>query len=231
MKGLSKALGAAFLVGGLALIVAVFFLFLKNCQPENLFYLNLAVCCVMYITSFVTMYDLVGSVEDVAKAAPGFGIRWVADGTYALSVIALVALSIVYQLNFNLCLIIHIAVLLLYLWAAFVASRMSNLVNKFEQKEEQRRSGLELIKSRLDEVEVSCRLSNVSSYIPKIEKIREELRYISPSDAAMAQTLEAKIVEALALVDVKLSSAGDADGIEAGLDQVLSLLDMRKKQY
>lgn len=231
MKGLSKALGAAFLVGGLALIVAVFFLFLKNCQPENLFYLNLAVCCVMYITSFVTMYDLVGSVEDVAKAAPGFGIRWVADGIYALSVIALVALSIVYQLNFNLCLIIHIAVLLLYLWAAFVASRMSNLVNKFEQKEEQRRSGLELIKSRLDEVEVSCRLSNVSSYIPKIEKIREELRYISPSDAAMAQTLEAKIVEALALVDVKLSSAGDADGIEAGLDQVLSLLDMRKKQY
>ena len=62
MKGLSKVLGAAFLVGGLALIVAVFFLFLKECQPENLFYLNMAVCCLMYIISFVTMYDIVGSV-------------------------------------------------------------------------------------------------------------------------------------------------------------------------
>ena len=231
MKGLSKALGDAFLVGGLALIVAVFFLFLKNCQPENLFYLNLAVCCIMYITSFVTMYDLVGSVDDVAKAAPGFGMRWIADGTYAVSVIALVALSIVYQLNFNLCIVIHIAILLLYLWAAFVASRMSNLVTKFEEKETQRKSGLEQVRARLDEVELACRLANVSSYIPKIDKIRDELRYISPSDSAMAQTLESKIVESLALVNVKLSSAGKAEDIEAGLDQVLLLMDMRKKQY
>ena len=231
MKGLSKALGAAFLVGGLALIVAVFFLFLKECQPENLFYLNMAVCCLMYIISFVTMYDIVGSVDDVAKAAPGFGLRWLADGTYIFSVILLVVLSIVYQLNFNLCLLIHFAILLLYLWAAFVASRMGNLVTKFEEKEVQRKNSLEQIKARLDEVELAYRLPNAPSYIPKIEKIREELRYISPSDAAMAQTIEAKIVEALALVSVKLSSNGVAEEIEAGLDQVLVLIDMRKKQY
>ena len=47
----------------------------------------------------------------------------------------------------------------------------------------------------------------------------------------MAQTLESKIVESLALVNVKLSSAGKAEDIEAGLDQVLLLMDMRKKQY
>lgn len=231
MKGLSKVLGAAFLVGGLALIAAVFFLFLKECQPENLFYLNLAACCLMYVVSFVTMYDIVGSVDDVAKAAAGFGLRWIADGTYIFSVILLVVLSIVCQLNFNLCLIIHIALLLVYLWSVFVASRMGNLVSGFEKKEEQRKSGLELIKSRLDEVELSCRLSSGGSYMPKIENIREELRYISPSDGAAAQTIEAKIVEALALVSVKLSSNGVAEEIEAGLDQVLVLIDMRKKQY
>jgi len=231
MKDMSKALVAAFLVGGLALIVAAFFLFLKECQPENLFYLNLTASCAVYMIAFFTMFDVVGSVDKVGSTASGFGLRWISDGLYALMAVALIVLSIVFELPFKVCLIVHMALLLCYLFMVFISSKTGSLTSSYENKEKERKSGLEQIKASLAAVELKCRMSSDGACLPMLDKIREELRFISPGNEAAARMIEDQILDVLLLVDTMLGSAGNEEKVKQGLEKCLALIDMRKKQY
>lgn len=231
MKNLSKAAVAAFLVGGLALIIATFFLFLKECQPENLFYLNLVAACMVYLISFFTMFDVVGTVDEVGRRASGLGLRWMSDGLYLLFAIALIVVSIIYELPFKVCLIIHIALLLGYLFMVFVSSKIGTMTSSFEEKEKERKSGMDQIKASLTGLKLKCRMSSDQACLSMLDKIREELRFVSPSNDAAARMIEDQILGVLSLVDTMLASSGNEDKIKAELDKCLSLIDMRKKEY
>lgn len=231
MKNLSKAVVAAFLVGGLALIIAAFFLFLKDIQPENLFWLNLVASCAVYIIAFCTMFDVTGSVDKVGRTASGFGLRWMSDGIYFLCSITLIVLSIVNSWPFNVCLIIHVALLLGYLFMVFVSTKLGSMTSSYEDREKERKSSLEKIKTALTGLELKCRMTSNEAYLPVIDKISEELRFISPGNSGAAQMIENQIIDVLALVDVQLASPDNEAKIKDNFDKCLSLIDMRKKQY
>ena len=115
MKNVSKFVSYLFLIAGIGNICAVFFLFLKNIQEEKLFYLNLIVSCLVYTLIFFRAFDIFGSVDKVAGAGSGYGLKWTGLRLYFFLAMGLVVVSIIAKLGFNLCLIAHIVLLFVLL--------------------------------------------------------------------------------------------------------------------
>lgn len=231
MKNVNRFISALFLLGGAALIIAVFLLFLKDVQAADLLYLNMTACCLAYIITFVSAFDLLGPVDKVKKGAPGYGLRWAATWMYLISVTATVVLSIPIGLGFNLYLILHIVYLFFFLLTTAMSVAIAHTVNAREAKEEARKSGLKEIQARVSMLEAECAM-NAAHLSPKVEEIKEEMRYVTASDSPAAGALEAKLIRQIALVTVKLESpTTDSAAVEQGLDACLKLIELRKKQY
>lgn len=231
MKNINKSLFLLFLLGGIAIIVAVFLLFLKEALEPDMLYLNMISCCVAYAITFVSAADIIGSVKRVSKAAPGYGLRWTAEWIYLPVVIITIVLSIILGLGFKLCLILHIIYLFLFLMITALSVALSHNVNDFEAKEEARRSGLKDIQARIAMLEAQCAL-NAGQFAPKVAQIKEEMRYVTASDSPAAAALEEKLVRQLALAEVKMEGpVTDAEAVGKELETCLKLIELRKKQY
>lgn len=231
MKNINRSICALFLLGGVALIIAIFLLFLKEVQATDLLYLNMTACCLAYVITFTTAFDLLGPVGQVKKAAPGYGLRWTATWIYLPAVTATVALSIILSLGFNLCLILQIAYLFCFLMMTTLSVAISHNVNAHETKEAVRRSGLNEIQTNIALLEAQCTI-NAAHLAPKVAQIKEETRYITASDSPAAAALEAKLLKQISLATVKLESpAIDSADVEKELDACLTLIELRKKQY
>lgn len=231
MKNINKALCLFFLLGGVALIVAIFLLFLKEVLEPDMLYLNMVSCCVAYAITFVSAADIIGSVKRVSKAAPGYGLRWTAEWIYLPAVIVTVVLSIILKLGFNLCLILQISYLFVFLMLTVLSVALSHNVNSFEAKEEVRKSGLKDIQTRIAMVEAQCAI-NAGALSPKVAQIKEEIRYVTASDSPAAAALEEKLIGQLALLEVKLSEPVIAqESVAQELETCLKLIELRKKQY
>lgn len=231
MKNINKALCLFFLLGGVALIVAVFLLFLKEILEPDMLYLDIVSCCVAYVITFVSAADIIGSVSRVSKAAPGYGLRWTAEWIYLPAVIVTVILSIVLQLGFNLCLILQICYLFVFLMMTVLSVALSHNVNGFEAKEEARRSGLKDIQAGIAMLEAQCAMNAVAQ-APEVARIKEEMRYVTASDSPAAAALEEKIIRQLSLLEVKLSDpAADRKVVDQEFEACLKLIELRKKQY
>ena len=75
MKNTSKIISYLFLIAGLGIIIAAYFLFLKDYQEEKLFYLNMVATCLVYAIIFLRAFDIFGPVDKVAKNSSGYGLK------------------------------------------------------------------------------------------------------------------------------------------------------------
>lgn len=231
MKTFNKAASLFFLLGGIAIIVAVFLLFLKDIQSADMLYLNMISCCVAYVVTFVSAFDILGPVARVSKASPGYGLRWVAEWIYLPAVVVTVVLSMVMGLGFNLCLILQIVYLFVFLMMSMMSVVLAGNVNSFEDKEKVRKSGLEEIRTEITMLEVRCAM-NAGGLSSRVEVLKEAVRYITASDAPAAAALEERLARQISLVAVKLESpVVDQEAVEKELDVCMSLVELRKKQY
>ena len=231
MKNINRSICALFLLGGVALIIAVFLLFLKEVLAVDMLYLNMTACCLAYIITFVSAFDLLGPVAQVKKGAPGYGLRWTATWIYLPAVTATVTLSIILGLGFNLCLILHLAYLFCFLLMTVLSVTIAHNVNAHEVKEEVRRSGLKEIQTNMVLLEAQCAM-NAAHLSPKVERIKEEMRYVTASDSPAAKALESKILSQISLATVKVEAPlVDTAAVEKELDACLTLIELRKKQY
>ena len=231
MKNTNRSIGLFFLLGGMALIIAIFLLFLKDMQAADLLCLNMTACCLAYAITFISVSDLLGPVDQVKKAAPGYGLRWTATWIYLPAVTATVTLSIILGLGFNLCLILQIAYLFGFLMMTALSVAIAHNVAAHETKETVRKSGLNEIQTNIAILEAQC-ATNAAHLAPKVARIKEEIRYITASDSPAASALEAKILKQIALVAVRLESpVTEPDSVGKELDACMTLIELRKKQY
>lgn len=228
----SKIISSLFLVGGIGIIIAIFFLFLKDCQEEKLFYLNLVVSCLIYSVIFIRSFDIFGTVEQVAASSSGYGIKWYGVWFYTPIAIALVIASIILEWQFDYCLIGHLILLFILFMFFFLGSITKKNVNEVMGNIEARKSGLKDIANQLSLLEMNCKMSNGTEYLDSVNSLREAVRYITASDSQMAKTLEEKLSLKIQLIASQVEhSSQPADVINAEFKDCMSLVELRKNQY
>lgn len=232
MNKTSKLLSILFLIGGLGIIIAVYFLFLKNVQETNLFYLNLIATCLVYGIVLLRVSDIFGSVERVAKAGSGYGLKWLGVWLYTPLALALIVFSIILGLGFNLCIIGHIILLFGLLVFFFLGSLTKNNVNEVIDKIDARKSGLKEISAQIDVLEMQNKLNNGALYQDAIDKLRENVRYITGSDKPAAVELENKLIEKIRLIASQIEhDSQTAEVINEEFQDCMKIIELRKKQY
>lgn len=228
----SKIISSLFLLGGLGILVAVFFLLLKDIQAEDLFYLNLIVSAFILVVFFVRAFDIFGSVESVAQKGSGYGISWAGLALYAPVAVGLIVVSIILALPFTLCLLAHLLLILILMMYFFLGSLTRKNVNAAVDKIEVRKSGLKDIQDQLTLLEISCKMGNGNEYLDKVASLREAVRYITASDSQMAKTLESKLSSTIQLINSQVEhNSQTSEVINKEFGDCMSLVELRKKQY
>jgi len=232
MKASLKYLSGLLLLGGLGIIIAAFFLFLKDLQDEKLFYLNLAVTCLVYFVILYRSSDLFGSVETVARSSSGYGLKWLEVWIYAPLAIALVVVSFIYGLGFNLCLLVQLALLLVLISFFFVGALVKHNVNEVVGKIEAKKTGLKEIAAQIDLLEMQNKLAGRGACQEDIDRLRENLRFITASDSPSAIALENKLIEKIRLIISRVERKSETPEVfHSDIEECLAIVELRKKQY
>lgn len=232
MKNSSKIISILFLLGGLGIIIATYFLFWKDIQEEKLFYLNMVATCLVYAIIFLRTTDIFGSVDKVAQSSSGYGLKWYGVWVYTPLALGLIVFSIIYGLSFNICLIGHFVLLFILLQFFFLGSVVKNNVNEVIGNIEARKAGLKEIATQIDLLEMQSKLTKGPSYQEAIDKMRENVRFITASDKPAAVAFENKLIEKIRLIASQIEhNSQPADVINAEFDECMSIIELRKNQY
>ncbi len=232
MNNTSKLFGWLLYLAGLGLVIAAFVLFLDECQEKNMFYMNMIVSCLIFSVAYFNVFDVYGLVSKVKDSTSSFGLAWIGSGIYLLSATALVVCSILLHLGFNLCLIVHLALIFVFCIFLFMGSIVKSNVNKAERDVKARKAGLDNINAKMTMLEIACSGGEGRQYLEAVESLKEELRFVTPSESAAALAVEDKIADKITLVTSQIErSTQPADVILAGLKDCKSLIELRKKQY
>lgn len=228
----SKIISSLFLLGSLGILIAAFFLFLKDVQEEKLFYLNLVASCVVVTVIFLRAFDILGSVDSVAKKGSSYGINWYGVAFYTPLAVGLIVCSIIYQIPFNYCLIGHLLLILSLLMFFFIGSLTRKNVNSVMDKIESRKSGLKNIQDQVSILEMTCKMGNRNEYLEKVSSLRDAVRFITASDSQMAKNLEDKLSSTIQLINSQIEhNSQTSEVINKEFNDCMSIVELRKKQY
>lgn len=232
MESSHKTIGILLVLGGLGVIVAVFFLLLDDIQSRDIFYLNLIVSCLVYVLLVLRSNDIFGTVEQVAESGSGFGLKWRGLSLYAPLAVLAVALSFLLHLGFALWLIVQIVLLLMFLGYQFIGAVASSNVNMAIEVVEERKTSLNETKSRVDALEMACRMKGQMSYIESIESVKEHLRYVTPSVNPSALELEDKLKSRIEKMTSQIElGVYNQELAQQDFKECLVIIEMRKKLY
>ena len=232
MKNKFGLLSALFLLAGLGIIIATFFLLLRNLQEENLFYLNLAASCFVFITIFFRFFDILGTTRKVADSGSAYGLRWYGVRFYIPLALALVILSILLKWPFNPCLIGHLILLFILLMFFFLGAIAKKSVNESMVKIEARKDGLKKLSEQISYLEAQNQIYNSGIYQQEINRLKEGVRYITASSNPSAINLEKQLLEKLRDMTQQMEhSSQSKDVIHSEFKECMTLIELRKKQY
>lgn len=233
MKNSSNTIfGIMFLLAGLGIIIAIYFLFLRECQEKNLFILNITATCVVFAVVYLRSFDIFGTVGKVAHSGAGYGLKWHGVSIYAPLALILIILSIIFGWGFSFCLIGHLIFLFILLMFFFLGSVAKDNVNNVTDKIEARKSGLKEIAIQLDMLEMQCRLGAGGDYLDLVNALRENVRYITASDKRAAIDLENKLIAKIRLITGQIEHTSQSGEVVKGeLEECLAIMELRKKQY
>ena len=79
---------------------------------------------------------------------------------------------------------------------------------------------------------MQSKLGKGPSYQEAIDKLRENVRFITASDDPVAVAYENKLIEKIRLIASQLEhNSQSAEVINAEFDECMSIIELRKKQY
>ncbi len=232
MKNKSSLFYILFLLAGLGIIIAAFFLLLKNLQEEKLFYLNLSVSCFVFVTIFLRASDIFGNIVKVSSSGAAYGLRWYGVNFYTPLAILLVVLSILLSWDFNSCLIGHLILIFILLLFFFLGSLVKSSVNASMAKIENRKRGCKELSEQISYLETICRLNQNGTYQEEVNLLKEGIRFITASDKPEAIALEKRLSEKIRLIAHQMEhSSQPADVYHSEFTECMTLIELRKNQF
>lgn len=196
MKQKSPALGYILFLFGIALIFTGFFIIFPEEKRNNIFWLNLIVICLIYFLNFANLFGLLGIYFDFNKQIAGLGMRLAYLRLYNLFAIGVITICWYKQVDFKYQLYLQL-IGLFFLGVLFFLSRLSTShAASVQEEQNQSRRGKEDILKSIHQLELlfSKDSAKWSSEKQKVELLKENVRYLSPTDNHSAVSLDNEII-------------------------------------
>ena len=197
--------------------------------PTEVLILNIIVATIIYALLFVDVLLPWVQWSDPSQRSVGtLGLRWTLTVIYAVvAILLMVIANLVFQWWFVWQLFAH-GVLWVLLILAFVSFFSSYA------KVEQNSKGVQLMKNAIELVTVlMIENSGLSeTFINRVYTIKDELRYLAPSNTPEARTLEAEFVQTANEVALAIPNyTTNSEQVEKLLSKLEHIYKIRKSTY
>lgn len=221
---------------GLALVICACNLIFAN-FATNLLVLNTVVACVVFIVVLLNIFKpLIDRADPSQPQVASMGMRWISVSIY--SVLAIAAMAVcninVQPLDFKYQLLVQ--GILLFGMAIFTTATLKASIQTTEvyRREEtlkrQKQSLRDSAEALVDELQSGRQVP--SEVRQRAEVLRDELRYISPSNAPQAIAIDQQMENIMEEIGTRAPNYdANASQINELLDKLFRLLKQRKSIY
>lgn len=222
------------LFAGLGLIVTGFFLFIPEADRNDVFCLNISVVSVVFLANYINFFGLFGLHLNFDSQIASLGIRW--SFIRAYSIIAILAILICwhYKVEFRHQLYIQLIGGFFLLLTVFLAQLSSEKASSVAIEQEDNRAGKTEILRLIQQFDLmfSSNTDNWQTEKHAIDTLKENVRYLSPSNDKSARDLDEEIAVTLQKAYTCLCGT-DSERAEfpSFLKTCESLLTLRKSTY
>ena len=224
------------LIGEILLIAS--FLHFGEKLNENVLVLNICVSSIIYLLIFSSfLFPLLDLKDKSQSAVASLGINWFITITYSFSALILMlffSLTKSQEFKIETQILVHFILLFLLLIGGFISTKASEKVTEVFQEQNAQRSKLneiqKLTKNAFSRIELMNGISPELKF--KVNKISEDLRYISPSNSVDAYNIESNLLEMINKInDLLYHYDNNKESIETTVKQCEQLIKERKQVY
>jgi hypothetical protein len=234
MKQRSQTFGYIVLIAGLALIFTGFFLFVPQEKRNDVFWLDLATVCLVFLVSSLTELGLFGINFDFEKQIGGLGIRLVYIRLYSLFAIAIIAIGYFADVHFRYQLFFQLLAAFILLIGYFFSHLSSGKAVSVQAEQDIERKGKDEILRALNQFEILFTGDSTkwAGEKQKINFLKEDVRYLSPSNNQSAADIDSEIASTIQQA-YAIARNKNEGGVEVFLllNKCEELLKLRKNTY
>lgn len=220
------------MLAGEVLLCVGMVLLLGDVEPTNLLVVNTVAISMVYLLIFASSFDLFDEVSVEGSSTAGLGLTIYGVVSFAVLSICCIVASYVWRWDLAIAILAQGGALFV-LFTFLILSRMAlsgvtEGTNIVESRKESLRHAMHL----LDRVELQAKIDGSKPRRAQdVEKIKEELRYVTFSDRDNAQYLDDKLIGAIGELSSLLSSAtSDNRQWSDVVDRCLVVIKQRKQQ-
>ena len=234
MKQKSQTFGYVVLIVGLALIFAGFFLFVQQEKRNDVFWLDLATVCLVFLVSSLTELGLFGINFDFEKQVGGLGIRLGYIRFYSFFALAIITIGYFAEVHFRYQLFFQLLAGFILLIGYFFSHLSSGKAVSVQAEQNIERKGKDEILRALNQFEIlfSGNSAKWEGEKQKVNFLKEDVRYLSPSNNQFAKDIDSEIAsmihEAYAIARNKNEGGVEVSSL---LNKCEVLLKLRKNTY
>lgn len=234
MKQRNQTFGYVILFAGIALIFTGFFLFVPEEKRNDVFWLDLSTVCLVFIVSSLTELGLFGINFNFEKQVGGLGIRIAYIRFYSLLAVAIITIGYFAEIHFRYQLFFQLLAAFILLVGYFFSHFSSGKAMSVQEEQDMRRKGKDEILRALNQFEIlfTKDSSNWAGEKQKINFLKEDVRYLSPSNNQSVTDLDSEIANTIqqAYAIARDKNEGEIE-IFALLNKCEELLKLRKNTY
>ena len=234
MKQRSQTFGYIVLIAGLALIFTGFFLFVPQEKRNDVFWLDLATVYLVFMVSSLTELGLFGINIDFEKQVSGLGIRLVYIRFYSFFAIVIIAIGYFVDVHFRYQLFFQLLAAFVLLIGYFFSHLSSGKAVSVQAEQDMERKGKDEILRALNQFEILFTGDSTkwTGEKQKINFLKEDVRYLSPSNNQSAADIDSEIASTIQQA-YAIARNKNEGGIEVFslLNKCEELLKLRKNTY
>lgn len=234
MKQKSYTLAYVVLIAGLALIFSGFFLLVPEEKRNSIFWLDISTACFVFIVIAITELGFFGINFNIERQVSELGIRFVYVRLYSLLAVTVIVAGYFYGVDFRYQLFFQLLMVFVLLVGYFFSNLSSDKSTSVQMAQEIQRKGKDEILNALNQFEILL-IGDSGSWASekrKIYALKEDARYISPSNSKSAMDLDLQITSTIQQA-YEMAKKNNQENIEvfALLNKCEELLKLRKSKY
>ncbi len=234
MKQKSQIFGYVVLIAGLALIFTGFFLFVPQDKRNDVFWLDLTTVCIVFLVTSLTELGLFGINFDFEKQVGGLGIRLVYIRFYSFFAIAIIAIGYFGEIHFRYQLFFQLLAAFILLIGYLFSHLSSGKAVSVQAEQDSERKGKDEILRALNQFEIlfTGDSSKWAGEKQKINLLKEDVRYLSPTNNQSAADIDSEIASTIQQA-YAIARNKNEGGVEVFslLNKCEELLKLRKNTY
>ena len=234
MKREHSLFSFALLLFGFALIFLGFFLLVPAEGRSEVFWLNLAVVCVVYLVFSVTELGILGVDLDPDKEISALGTRLFFMRGYAITAVLLIILGNVADLSFRYQLFFQLCTVSIVLGGYFFSGMTTGQEAAVREEQRANRQGIEEMTAVVRDIEWLLLGESLegSPDRRRMEQVRDRIRYLSPLGTREAEETENQVIHTLGQIRSAVSGGSSPDrDLSALWTRCDELLRIRKNMY